>query len=355
VYDWSTPTLGSTDYFNACSEAMGTPKNFNGEQPADFGVGYVGFYMLALEDYREYIQAPLSTTLVKGVHYTLSFYVSLAERSDFAIQEFGVRFSEFPLAIETTKVLSSMHLSKMEGDTSNYLEIGYSHFYDDAERWTLITSDFMANGTENFIIIGNFKDNKRTRHFQTKRKMTKGSYYYLDMVSVHPASSGTNPNTNSSSSLSSSSKLNLISNLNPGPNLNPNADSNIKIDTSGLAEIATFQTDSLQIFKNVLFHFNEATLRDSDQKELQKMVLFLKENSSVSIKIIGHTDAIGSPGFNEKLSLSRAKTVANHFLEHGISKHRIQFESVGSSQPLATNKTEAGRMLNRRVELKLIN
>ena len=91
---WSTPTEGSTDYFNACSTAMGTPKNFNGTQPADFGKGYAGLYLYAPDDYREYLQAELSEPLIKGEKYQVSFYVSLAERSDFAIKEFGVLFSK---------------------------------------------------------------------------------------------------------------------------------------------------------------------------------------------------------------------------------------------------------------------
>ncbi|WP_419214027.1 OmpA family protein [Maribacter sp. X9] len=315
VKDWQVPTLGSTDYFNGCSQAMGTPKNFNGEQPANFGIGYVGFYMLAPGDYREYLQAQLIGTLKKGEHYTVSFYVSLAERSDFAVKEFGIRFSEYPIKVETTKVLSAMHLSKLQGDTSNYVEIKYSKFYSDEKEWILLTQEFVANGTENYMIIGNFKDNKRTQRFQTQRRINKGSYYYLDMVSLHPTGSE-------------------------------------KMNTS--LAITDFELDSIHVFKDVLFNFNTSKLKRSNQKELQEVVLFLEKNPSIQIKISGHTDAIGSNNFNQKLSLNRAKTVAAYFMQNGISERRIQYEGFGSERPVATNKTKAGRLLNRRVEFVLV-
>ena len=317
VEDWSMPTLGSTDYFNGCSEAMGTPKNFNGQQPADFGVGYVGLYMFAPNDYREYIEASLHSTLEKGERYTISFYVSLAERSDFAVKEFGIRFSEFPVQIETSKVLSSMHFSKLKGDTSNELEIKYSKFYSDEIEWIKLTQEFVANGTENYLIIGNFKNNKRTQKFQTKRKITKGSYYYLDMVSVYKA------------------------------------DLQEAILTAENQD--NFKIDSVHVFRDVHFDFNRSIPRNSHQRELNSLVAYMKEHTKLKIIITGHTDNIGSNTFNKILSLKRAKEVANFLINNGIDEGRIEYAGLGSIKPIADNITDAGRLLNRRVEFVLIN
>lgn len=310
VYDWTMPTLGSTDYFNGCSSAMGTPKNFNGQQTADFGEGYVGFYVFAPDDYREYIQAKLSSTLQKGEQYTVTFFVSLAERSDFAVKQFGIRFSEFPVAVETTKVLSNMHFSKIDGDTSNKLEIKYSKFFDDEVEWVRLSKEFVANGTENFIIIGNFYNNRRTQKYQTKRKVTKGSYYYLDMVSV--------------------TKQN-----------------------SSFAPANSYELDNVHVFKNVHFNFNESTFRTIDEKELEAVQQFLVKNPNIKITIIGHTDAIGSALFNKNLSLKRANTVRRFLVQHGVATNRIKVIGLGSTNPIALNTTKAGRLLNRRVEFIL--
>ena len=316
LVDWQSPTLGSTDYFNGCSEAMGTPKNFNGEQNADFGVGYVGFYMYAPDDYREYVQGKLASTLLKGETYTISFYVSLAERSDFAVKKFGIRFSEFPVSVATKKVLSNRHWSQLAGDTSTALEIGYAQFYADEKDWILISDEFVANGTENYVVIGNFKDNRKTQRFQTQRNITKGSYYYLDMVSVHRQRDASE----------------AISNEKATP----------------------YELDAVHVFKDVLFNFNKATLKERDQQELEDVFSYLTKNPSVNIKISGHTDAIGSEVFNQKLSLHRAKAVATFLVKRGIPEDRIRYEGFGSTQPVSTNKTKAGRLLNRRVEFVLL-
>ncbi|MFS4456082.1 OmpA family protein [Maribacter sp. 2304DJ31-5] len=317
---WKTPTLGSTDYFNGCSTAMGTPKNFNGEQPADFGVGYVGLYFYAPDNYREYLQANLTAALKKGETYKLSFYVSLAERSDFAIKEFGVLFSEYPIAVRTRKTLSRMHLSQVSGDVSNYFEIKYSDFYSDEKDWILVEREFVAKGTENHMIIGNFKDNKRTRKFRTKKHTTRGSYYYLDMVSVMP--------------LSSKSK---------------------NTDVAGITDNkkSTFKINKVSVFKNMLFDFDKFDLMPNSLNELEDIYDYLLENQQVLITINGHTDAVGGESYNKKLSEKRARTVGRYLINLGISKHRISWKGYGSSRPLVDNRTNDDRRKNRRVEFIL--
>ncbi len=310
------PTLGSTDYFNGCSQAMGTPKNFNGEQPAEFGVGYVGLYLFAPDDYREYLQTRLVKNLQKNQKYRLSFYVSLAERSDFAVKEFGILFSENPIQIDTRKVLSRMHLSKVKGDVSNTFEIKYSNFYSDDEAWLKVEKEFVANGTENYLIIGNFKDNKRTQTFKTKGRATEGSYYYLDMVSLV--------------AISGESKVEQLT-------------------AEGNSE-TSYAINEVNTFKSVLFEFDSFDISDDAIAELMQIVSYLNSNPTVSISIMGHTDAIGTAAYNQFLSKKRASAVAQFLMQNGIAANRIDYDGFGSSRPIGTNNTSAGRHENRRVE-----
>src|SRR5690349_18470574 len=79
---WVAPTLGTPDIFNACAPPamMGVPVNFFGNQAAVTGIGYAGFYAkLTANEYREYVQAPLTSPLVAGEWYAVSFYVSNSE------------------------------------------------------------------------------------------------------------------------------------------------------------------------------------------------------------------------------------------------------------------------------------
>jgi outer membrane protein OmpA-like peptidoglycan-associated protein len=318
VADWSTPTEGSTDYFNGCSTAMGTPKNFNGSQPADFGTGYAGFYLYAPDDYREYLQGALKETLVKDKTYRISFYVSLAERSDFAIKDFGVVFSKDSLSIQTKKELSKNRMYQERNNEYNYVEIAYSDFYSDTQDWKMVHTQFVAKGTERYILLGNFKNNSRTRIFRTKKNAKQGAYYYLDMISVE-ALDGNTPDENT-------------------------------ILTSESQEKSDFEINRTHVFHNVLFEFDRSQLVAAAEKELGRIFDYLKQNADLNITIKGHTDTVGSAGYNQLLSTNRARTVAEYLIDLGLARQRITWAGYGGTRPVATNDTEMGRQQNRRVE-----
>lgn len=315
---WTIPTIGSTDYFNSCSTAMGTPENFNGSQPSDFGKGYAGLYLYAPDDYREYLQVALKETLVKGRNYRVSFYVSLAEKSDYAIKEFGVLFSTEKLDVPIKKELSKMHLYRQKGNSYNYMEIGYTNFYSDTKDWILVHTQFRAKGNEKYLLLGNFKSNKRTRMFKTKRNANQGAYYYVDMVSV-------------------------VLEEPPGQKKELVAIADGK-------ETKNIELDKSYVFKNVLFQFDKSVLLESSKKELGKVVGHLEANAMLRIAINGHTDNVGTADYNKELSQKRAAAVAEYLLQSGINKDRIVWEGHGGEKPIATNNSEKGRRLNRRVE-----
>lgn len=104
---WSTPTRGSTDIFSECAkEKVGVPNNFNGMQEAKSGKNYAGFYLHSDQNYREYIQSQLSEKLEKDVTYKVSFYVSLAEKSDYAIKSIDFLLSAKNLNTGISRELS---------------------------------------------------------------------------------------------------------------------------------------------------------------------------------------------------------------------------------------------------------
>ena len=69
--------------------------------------------------------------------------------------------------------------------------------------------------------------------------------------------------------------------------------------------------------------------------------------------IFGHTDNIGTDSTNMKLSRDRANSVREYFISKGITTDRLTSDGFGESQPVATNKTSAGRAKNRRVDMDL--
>ena len=78
-------------------------------------------------------------------------------------------------------------------------------------------------------------------------------------------------------------------------------------------------------------------------------------DSSLKLKVSGHTDNVGSEEFNKALSVKRASAVASYLESKGISSERLQTEGFGASKPIDSNDTAAGREKNRRVEMTVSN
>lgn len=100
------------------------------------------------------------------------------------------------------------------------------------------------------------------------------------------------------------------------------------------------------------FDFDRADIKPESEPVLKEIAKFLKNNPEVKLFVVGHTDNIGTLQYNMELSRKRAEAVVRELVEkYGINKERLKAFGVGSLAPVASNKTEEGRTLNRRVEL----
>ncbi len=105
------------------------------------------------------------------------------------------------------------------------------------------------------------------------------------------------------------------------------------------------------IFKEaVLFGFDRSDLNAQARTNLDKLTNVLNKYPDTDINIIGHTDSKGAEEYNESLSLRRSNSVASYLRGNGIASTRIITTGMGETDPIATNDTEEGRALNRRVE-----
>lgn len=109
------------------------------------------------------------------------------------------------------------------------------------------------------------------------------------------------------------------------------------------------------VMKNIFFDVNKSELKPESQTELNKLIQFLNDNPTLKIEISGHTDNSGKPADNLELSNNRAKAVVNYLISKKISPFRLLFKGYGETKPLGDNKTEEGRALNRRTEMKIIS
>lgn len=107
------------------------------------------------------------------------------------------------------------------------------------------------------------------------------------------------------------------------------------------------------VFQNVFFNVNKFDLLPESFEELNKLITYLKENSSTTINISGHTDNTGNEESNKSLSTLRAKAIRDYMILENIESSRISYMGYGSSLPIANNNTEEGRPKNRRVEFMI--
>jgi OOP family OmpA-OmpF porin len=105
---------------------------------------------------------------------------------------------------------------------------------------------------------------------------------------------------------------------------------------------------------DAFFDFDKAVLKPAGKSKLDELVANLKGLNLEVIIAVGHTDSVGSVAYNQKLSVRRAESVKAYLVSKGVEANRVYTEGKGKSQPVADNKSAAGRAKNRRVEIEVV-
>lgn len=108
------------------------------------------------------------------------------------------------------------------------------------------------------------------------------------------------------------------------------------------------------VFENVFFEFDKYDLKPESMTSLKRLQKFLLENPNVNIMISGHTDNIGNEGYNQTLSLQRAKSVQKFLVSAGLHSGRVMVEGKGDKEPLVPNTSSENQALNRRITIKIL-
>lgn len=117
--------------------------------------------------------------------------------------------------------------------------------------------------------------------------------------------------------------------------------------------LVPIETNASVILKNVFFDVNKFDLKPESRAELDKLVQLLTENPNLKIEISGHTDNVGKPADNLTLSNNRAKAVVAYLVGKNIAAARLSAKGFGETKSVSDNKTEEGRAMNRRTEMKV--
>ncbi|MDY5969301.1 MAG: OmpA family protein [Bacteroidales bacterium] len=330
VQAWFQPTAGSADYYNRCgSKECGVPKNKLGVQFPRTGDGMCGIYC-SKTDYREYLQTKLKEPLRAGETYRLAFHVSLSEYSAGAVATIGGLVTQECPADTGESVLMKKEVRQVAPGISQTVATYYqpqvqNNYYRviaNTVSWTEISGEFVAEGGERYLTIGNFlpASQSNVTDLEALTYVLPGAYYYVDDVSLHCLTC----------------RIDNDDTVSKPP------------DTNHYTVGATF------VLKDIYFAFDQSVLLQQSYVELQKLLETLRSHPTMRIEIDGHTDGNGSVEYNQRLSESRARAVVDYLISCGIDARRLESKGFGKSRPIDSNDTDEGRARNRRVEFKVL-
>lgn len=335
VEGWYQPTAGSADYYNRCAtRECGVPQNKLGYQMPHSGNGYCGIYC-SKNEYREYLQTELREPLKAGARYRVSFHVCLSENSTVSVSTIGALFTSDRISDTAKNILMKKSQRSLGSLVNQVISTPYSpqvvsnHILADTAEWMEIGGEFIAEGGELFLTIGNFFDvaHSGIAEYDWLSQMLTGSYYYIDDVSVIQVSEDT-----------------------------PSIPDTQELKSSAIpATQQTLSVGSTLVLHDIYFQFDRSVILQQSYKELTRLLELMQDNPKMRIEIGGHTDDKGSVEYNRKLSESRAKAVADYLTSKGIDPKRLSYRGYGKSKPIEDNSTEEGRSKNRRVEIKVLS
>lgn len=104
---------------------------------------------------------------------------------------------------------------------------------------------------------------------------------------------------------------------------------------------------------DLLFELDQSELKPGAVRRLDRLARFLQDNPGSKIVVEGHTDNTGGTQYNRQLSRERADAVRTYLERAGVSTERMSIRGLGEEYPVASNATAAGRLQNRRVEIRV--
>lgn len=339
----ASPPDCTPDYFNECSKDFAPSKSPVGKLKAQHGKAYIGLIVRVGSSpvqstdelfYREHIQARLIEPLKHRNRYIFTMYVSLSEYSAYAIGKIGALFTPSPV------------LTNDKFQASPQIE---TSFIDKKNAWVKITDTLVAEGGEAYITLGEFSSyaKKDIRKIEEKPENQHifsyhRAYYFFDNLSLVWLDALPEPLLADAPKPPFKDEEKIFTGFEKPWQLEP-------------TEFGYLEPNKPIVLNNVLFEFGKSILLESSKYELDKLLRILREYKDMKIMIAGYTDEIGKFEDNLKLSDARAKAVFEYLIGKGIEESRLYYTGKGSAEPLASNKTEAGRKKNRRVEFYVIS
>lgn len=338
--NWVSASGNRADLFSADAKMpeVLTPENIYGTEDPKSGINYGGIiaYSYREKENRTYLQSDLTSQLKKGMRYKVQFYVSLAELSKYSSNRIGAVFSKKPIGTDNKVPAIIMDKTDVEHPKKERVDGMYG--------WELICGEFVAEGKERYITIGNFSNetdieterNRKPRNI--KGKQIIAAYYYVDDVSVQL--------------------------------LGPDEECNCAYPDEAKTQTLTLYQRSPQITKEmtaaqsleeyqIYFGIGRYDVRKDGEQTIEKLVSILKENPSLSIQITGHSDDLEAESPEDKVvSQRRVDWIKELIVKEGIDQKRLitkdALDTISSKYITDDDSDDLKAAKNRRVTFKAL-
>lgn len=154
-------------------------------------------------------------------------------------------------------------------------------------------------------------------------------------------------------------------NIGPGEHLATVTDmmgckASVPFEIKGSTSFSQIDASSIEVgqvvrIDKLYFATDSTNISDSSLPVLNEVYSFLMNNPNIIIEVGGHTNGLPPHDYCDRLSTARAKNVAEHLINRGITAERISYKGYGKRKPIASNKTVEGRKKNQRVEIKILS
>jgi outer membrane protein OmpA-like peptidoglycan-associated protein len=379
-------------------DIVSIPNNYVGSQESTSGDAYFGiityygasslnlfkmgsgFKEDAAASYSEYLQTALPSGLSAGKEYEFSFKVSLADNAGFATSGWGIYFADAAMSNTST------------GRLTVTPQITFTDMVKDKTGWVELKGKYKATGSEKFMIIGCFgKEYVKENVDGGKGYAGNKAYYYISSIMTTEvildrdkdgildkddkcpdvyglATMAGCPDTDGDGITDADDVCPAVKGLAnfkgcPDGDGDGIQDSEDKCPTvAGIAANAgcpemKVDKKAAEIFKKAMagiqFESGKDVIKKTSYGILDNVANVLKENPTWNTTIEGHTDNVGDAAKNKDLSQRRADAVMKYLKDKSVSNGMTAI-GYGIEQPIADNKTPAGRAKNRRVEFEVI-
>lgn len=329
---WLSPDKNTPDYYNPFRKIIENPDNLSEDTQPQHGEGYAGIilYNKTHEMYSEYITGKLNTPVAAGKKYAVQVTLCLSQNAGYAIDRFGVYLSkEIPV------------IKNSDTRLPYNPQLVFTIEPQECKKWITLSGTFISESSLSYITVGRFSGTDEitvtanTPMNKCGGQINQSAYYLFDNIVLTEDTSSTVSNDINSDYIDSSGRT-------------------ILFDSVSVTVPEALDSDVAIILDNIRFDFNRSDILPSSVAELEKLKSFLLKNEEISIVISGHTDNIGTEGYNNNLSLERARAVCTWLVSNGIEENRLRHEGYGATRPLESNETDYGRSRNRRVEFRIM-